>query len=144
MHNPAIRGLAALVAGLIVAMLVIAGVEGVGHSIFPPPAGLDPMRAEDQARMIELMPMEAKLMVVLAWFLGSLAGACAAIAVSRRVLPAWVLAVAIAGLGLWTTQMFPHPDWMLASAVVLPLVAVLVAKRLMVRRLVTDQSSPPL
>ena len=138
MHNPAIRGLAAVVAGLVVAMLVIAGVEAVGHAIFPPPEGLDAMRAEDQARMIELMPMEAKLMVVLAWFLGSLAGACAAIAIARRVLPAWVLAVAIAGLGLWTTQMFPHPDWMLASAVVLPLVAVLVAKRVMAGRLTAN------
>jgi hypothetical protein len=32
--------------------------------------------------------------------------------------------------------MFPHPDWMLAAGAVLPLVAVLVAKRLMVRRIV--------
>ena len=53
------------------------------------------------------------------------------------MLPAWLVAVAIGAMGLWTTQMFPHPDWMLASAVVLPLVAVLVAKRLMVRRLAT-------
>lgn len=137
MDNAAIRGLLAVVAGLVTAMLVIAGVEAVGHAIFPPPEGLDPMRAEDQARFMELLPLEAKLMVVLAWFLGSLAGASAAIAIARRVLPAWIVAVAIAGLGLWTTQMFPHPDWMLASAVVLPLVAVLVAKRLTAGRLVT-------
>ena len=137
MHNPAIRSLLAVVAGVIAAMLVIGGVEAVGHAIFPPPEGLDLSRVEDQARMMAVIPFEAKLIVVAAWFLGSLAGACAAIAIARRVLPAWIVAVAIAGLGLWTTQMFPHPDWMLASAVVLPLVAVLVAKRLMMRRLVT-------
>lgn len=137
MNNPAVRGLIAVVAGLVVAMLVTRGIEAIGHAIFPPPEGLDLNRMVDQARIMEAMPFEAKLSVVLAWFLGSLAGAAAAIAIARRVLPAWIVAVAIGALGLWTTQPFPHPDWMLASAVVLPLVAVLVAKRLMLRRLVT-------
>lgn len=135
MDNPAVRSLLAVVAGLVVAMCVIAGVEAIGHAIFPPPPDLDLARAEDQARMMEAIPFEAKLAVVIAWFVGSLAGAAAAIAIARRVLPAWIVGVAIGALGLWTTQLFPHPDWMLASAVVLPLVAVLVAKRLMVRRL---------
>ena len=125
-----------MIAGLVVAMLVIGGVEAAGHALFPPPPGFDLARAENQARMMEVIPLEAKIAVVAAWFLGSLAGTVAAIAISRRVLPAWIVAVAIAGLGLWTTQLFPHPDWMLASAVVLPLVAVLAAKRLMLRRLV--------
>jgi hypothetical protein len=49
---------------------------------------------------------------------------------------AWIVGLAIALAGVWTTQMFPHPDWMLASAAVLPLVAVLVAKRLMAARIV--------
>ena len=135
MANPAVRSLLAVIAGLLVAMIVIAGVEAIGHAIFPPPSDLDITRVEDQARLMELMPLEAKLVVIAAWFVGSLASAVTAMAIARLVLPAWIVAVAIAGLGLWTTQMFPHPDWMLASAVVLPLVAVLVAKRLMVRRL---------
>jgi len=135
MDNPAVRSLLAVVAGLVVAMLVIAGVEAVGHALFPPPPHLDLARTADQERLMEALPIQAKLAVVAAWFLGSLAGAATAIAIARRVLPAWIVAVVIAGLGLWTTQMFPHPDWMLASAVVLPLVAVLVAKRLMLRRL---------
>ena len=138
MDNPAVRSLIAVVAGLVVAMVAIAGMEAVGHAIFPPPPGLDLAHPEDQARMMEVLPLEAKLAVVAAWFLGSLAGACGAIAIARRVVPAWIVAVAIAGMGLWTTQLFPHPDWMLASAVVLPLVAVLAAKRLMSGRLATS------
>jgi hypothetical protein len=128
-----------VIVGVVVAMCVIAGVEAIGHAIFPPPPGVDLARAEDQARMMGVIPLEAKIAVVVAWFLGSLAGACAAIAIARRVLPAWVVGVAIGALGLWTTQLFPHPDWMLASAVVLPLVAVLVAKRLMIGRLTRTQ-----
>ncbi len=135
MANPAIRSLLAVLAGLVVAMIVIAAVEAAGHALYPPPPGLDLARAADQERLMSVLPLQAKIAVILAWFLGALAGAATAIAIGRRVLPAWIVAVAIAGLGLWTTQMFPHPDWMLASAVVLPLVAVLVAKRLMIRRL---------
>lgn len=135
MHNPALRTVLAIVAGIVVAGLVIGVIEAIGHAIFPPPDGFDPARAADQARMMAALPMEAKIAVVVAWFLGALAGAATAIALARRVLPAWIVAVAIATLGLWTTQLFPHPDWMLASAVVLPLVAVLVAKRLMIDRL---------
>ena len=137
MDNPAVRSLLAVLAGLVVAMLVIGGVEAIGHALFPPPADLDLARTADQERLMEALPFEAKFAVVLAWLLGSLAGTATAIAIARRVLPAWIVAVCIAGLGLWTTQMFPHPDWMLASAVVLPLVAVLVAKRLMIGRLAT-------
>lgn len=135
MAHPAVRGLVAVIAGLAAAMLVTAGVEAAGHALFPPPPGLDLNRPEDQGRIMAAIPLAAKIAVVSAWFLGSLAGACAAIAIARRVLPAWIVAVVIACLGLWTTRMFPHPDWMLASAVVLPLVAVLVAKRLTIRRL---------
>lgn len=135
MANPAIRSLLAVLAGLVVAMIVIAAVEAAGHALYPLPPGLDLARAADQERLMSVLPLQAKIAVILAWFLGALAGAATAIAIGRRVLPAWIVAVAIAGLGLWTTQMFPHPDWMLASAVVLPLVAVLVAKRLMIRRL---------
>jgi hypothetical protein len=137
MDNPAVRSLLAVLAGLVVAMLIIGGVEAIGHALFPPPANLDLARTADQERLMEALPIQAKFAVVAAWFLGSLAGAAVAIAIARRVLPAWIVAVIIAGLGLWTTQLFPHPDWMLASAVVLPLVAVLVAKRLMIGRLAT-------
>lgn len=136
MHNPMVRNAAAVLGGIVVATIVVMVVEGIGHAIFPPPPGLDVMDPEDQARLIEAIPIEAKIAVAAAWFLGSLAGACAAIAISGRVLMAWIVGLVIALLSVWTTQAFPHPDWMLAAGAVLPLVAVLVAKRLMARRIV--------
>lgn len=91
--------------------------------------------AADQARLLDVLPIGAMIAVVVGWFLGSLVGASTAIAITRRVLPAWTVGLIIAALGLWTTQMFPHPTWMVVSALVLPLVAVLVAKALMADRL---------
>lgn len=137
MANPALRNIVATIGGIVVAVAGVFVVEGIGHAIFPPPEGLDLAVADDRTRLMELMPMGAKISVAAAWFLGALAGACTAIAASGRVLMAWIVGLVIALAGLWTTQMFPHPDWMLAAAAVLPLVAVLVAKRLMIRRIVS-------
>jgi hypothetical protein len=43
----------------------------------------------------------------------------------------------LVALSLFTTQMFPHPLWMMVAAVALPLAGVLVAKRLASSRLAT-------
>lgn len=133
--HPLARGILAVVAGVLLGVLVIGLVEYLGHALFPPPADIDTNDPADLARLWEVIPIQSKLMVVAAWFLGSLAGACAAIAIARRLLPAWTVGLIIAAMGLWTSQMFPHPPWMVVAALVLPLVAVLVARRLMARRI---------
>jgi len=133
MNNPLIRNALAVVAGLVVAMIAMAIVQTIGDAVLPPLPDL--AGVDDPARAMELIPVEARIAMALAWFLGALAGACAAIAVSRRVLPAWIVGLLIALLGVWSTRMVPHPDWLLAASAVLPLVAVLFAKRLMIRRI---------
>ena len=135
MGNTRIKAGLASLAGVVVAVFVVAIVEMAGHAIFPPPAGLDPTNPADLERLWEVVQPAAKAMVVLAWFLGSLTGSCTAIAISRRVVPAWVVGAIIAAFSLYASQMFPHPAWMVISAIVLPLVAVLVAKRLMASKL---------
>ncbi len=139
MNNPVVRSIAAVLAGVVTAVLVVALVEIVGHLMYPPPPGLDVTNPADQARLMESIPQAALLMVVLAWFLGSLAGASVAILLARRVLPAWTVGLIVALLGLWSTQMFPHPPWMVVAALVLPLIAVLVAKRLMASKLAAQE-----
>lgn len=138
MNNPVVRSIAALLAGVVVAVLVIGITEFAGHAMFPPPADLDVSTPAGREQLWNAIPVQSKIMVVLAWFLGSFAGACTAIAIALRVLPAWTVGLVIAAMGLWTTQILPHPAWMVVSAMVLPLIAVLVAKRLM-----ADRIAPP-
>jgi hypothetical protein len=135
MDNPIIRRIAGLVAGLVVMVLVVSLVEGAGHTLYPPPDGLDITRPEDQARLMAVIPLEAKIAVVAAWFLGALAGSAVAMAIGRTPLLGWAIGIIMGALSLFTTQMFPHPLWMMIAAVVLPLVAVLVAKKLVAGRL---------
>ncbi|MCB2083561.1 MAG: hypothetical protein KDD90_05855 [Sphingomonadaceae bacterium] len=137
MKNPVVSRIVGVIAGLVVAMLVVMAAEGAGHAMFPPPEGLDITRPEDQARLMELIPLGAKIAVVVAWFLGALAGAATAIAIARHILPGWIVGLVMVALSLVTTQMFPHPMWMIAAAVILPIAGVLAAKRLVTSRLTT-------
>ncbi len=138
MNNPIVRNILAVIAGIVLAVLIIGITESAGHAMFPPPEGFDVNDPAAREHLWEVIPEESKAMVAIAWFLGSLVGACAAIAISRHVLPAWIVGLVIAAMGLWTGQLFPHPLWMVVAAAVLPLVAVLVAKLLMVRRLASN------
>ena len=135
MQNPLVRGVVATLAGLVVAMLVVGVVEMAGHALFPPPEGLDVTKPEDQARLMEVIPLGAKVAVVVAWFLGALAGSAVAAFIARTIRPGWVVTGVLVLAGMYTTQMFPHPWWMVACAVVLPIIGKLVADRLLVARL---------
>lgn len=135
MNNPIVRRIAGLVAGLVVMALTVALAEGAGHALFPPPPGLDVTNPDDQARLMAVIPLGAKIAVVVAWFLGALAGSAVAMVVGRTPLLGWAIGLIMGALSLFTTQVFPHPLWMVIAAVVLPLVAVLVAKRLVAGRI---------
>lgn len=133
--KPILRLIMATLAGLIAAILVVGVVETLGHTIFPPPDGIDATDPADQARLMEVIPFGAKLAVVAAWFLGALAGCALAAYVGRRILPGWIVAGFMVLASIWTTQMFPHPTWMIVAAVVLPIIGKLLADRLLADRL---------
>ena len=120
MQYPLIKRIGGTVAGVIAAMAVVGVVEMLGHMVFPPPAGLDLNNPADQVRLMELMPLGAKIAVVLAWFLGALAGAWAALRLSGWTTGVWIVAGLMVALSVVTTQMFPHPLCMIAAALLLP------------------------
>lgn len=130
MGNRAVKITLAIIGGMIAAIVTVMIAEGAGHLMFPPPAGLDVTDPADQARLMKELAPGAKIAVVLAWFLGSIVGAWTAMRASLEVLPGWAVAIAMIGLSFWTTQSFPHPDWMMVSAVVLPLLGALIAREL--------------
>ncbi|GAA4039326.1 hypothetical protein [Parerythrobacter jejuensis] len=134
-NNPVVRAIVATVSGLLVAVFVIAAVESAGHMIFPPPEGLDLTKPADQARLMSVIPFGAQLAVVIAWFLGAFAGASVATYLGRSVIPGWIVVGFLVLASIWTTQMFPHPMWMIVAAGVLPVSAKLLADKLLAARL---------
>ena len=127
--NPLLRKLLAIVGGVVVGGTVVALSETVGHSIYPPPADINVKDPEDLKRLLDVMPLQAKLLVVAAWFLGAFAGAWAAIRIGGENRLGWTIGLVFAALSIMTVLSIPHPLWMTVCAIILPFVAAWLAIR---------------
>lgn len=125
-----LRLILGVILGVLVGMVVIGVVEGVGHTIFPPPAGVDLTDPAALKTVMAQVPTEAKVAVLLAWFLGILAGASTAnLAAGRRATAGRLAALILFAFAVWTMVTIPHPAWFMAGAVIAALVAAFAADR---------------
>ena len=128
------RGLLGVVAGIVAAILGIMAVGLVGGLFFSVEAPTDPMQnAEATASALGGAPMATKIVLVLSWFAGGLAGAAAAKKIAGLSWPAWVVAGGLALL-LASTFLIPLPVWMQIMAVTAPLLGGVVADMMIGRR----------
>jgi hypothetical protein len=139
-----LRTVAAVLVGLVVMLAVVAGVELLGHALFPPPPGLDVSTPDGLRAALGKLPFAALAFVVLAWTLGAFLGALATAWIMREHRGAGALAIGVVMLLLvaLTLTAFPHPWWMVVAGLVLPLPAAWLAGRLL-RRAAPQLNAPP-
>lgn len=136
-----LRAIAAGLLGILLAVLLIAGLEALSHWVFPVPATANGALAnphslgrEDSARIFAGIPLGAKVSVIVSWAIGAFAGAALALRIAAGlrwpgyVPPGFVLIAAGA-----TMMAIPHPWWMVVSAVMAIPLAGLLAIRLFAR-----------
>jgi hypothetical protein len=123
-----LRGVLGVIAGLVAGALATGGAEAVGHLLYPLPEGVDVYDPQTQRTLMEIMPAEAKVAVVIAWAFGIFVGSAVAVQVAQRwSWPAWVVAVLLFAAGLYMMIVIPHPDWMLWAATIGTLVSAIAA-----------------
>ena len=128
--NDSMKLAVGVVAGIVVAVACVFGVEMIGHSLYPPPPGLDLTKPEDMARLMEMVPAAALAFVAAAWFIGSLLGAWVANLIAKRSLAGWIVALAVIAAGVFTMTQIPHPAWLWACGILLPLLGAQLAQML--------------
>jgi hypothetical protein len=126
------RRILAVIAGVVVSILTVFVVEMIGHSLYPPPAGVDVTDPEQLRGIMDQIPVAAKVFVIVGWVLGAFLGGLAASKIARDAgtgcaAVVGVVMVLLAGINL---VMIPHPVWMTVLAVVLPVPAAVLASRL--------------
>lgn len=137
-----LRLIIGVIVGLIVGVVVVGVVEGMGHMIFPPPPGVDLTDPAQMATVMSKVPLEAKIAVIVAWFLGTLAGASTAnLIAGRRRTAGWIVAAVLFAFAGWTMATIPHPVWFMAASVVAAIAAALVADRAFGRPRVSPPSA---
>lgn len=129
-----VRLILGIVAGVVLAVVLVGSFEMAGHALFPPPAGIDLKDPAQLAAVMDQIPLAAKLWVVGAWTLATAIAGLVAAVTAKRAWAAWVIATVVAALAVITILMIPHPMWMKVAAVAGPALggwlAVLAARRI--------------
>lgn len=121
-------------AGIVAAGVTVFAVEFVSHMIWPPPAGTDVTSSADLARIMDVMPVGAKIAVMVAWFMGALAGGLIAKMIARHGAGPGIVAGFIVAGGIASFAAIPHSLWMIVAGVLLPVVAGWIAHRAVANR----------
>ena len=128
--------IAGVVVGLTAAVVVVGALEAVGHTIYPPPPGIDLHDPEALKTIIDQLPVGAIVMVLVAWGAGTLIGGFTAGAIAGRaqVIHGLIVGGIVMAFAAMTMIMIPHPLWFMIASVfiVVPpaLVGALLAKTL--------------
>lgn len=120
--NPVLRRVLAILAGVVTGALVIGSVEMLGHSLFGVGNAMpDPSDAVAVRAYADGMSFAALASLLVAWCAGAYVGSLVAIRIaggSERV-----MTLIVGGFVLFATVMnffqFPHPLWLMVSAIVL-------------------------
>jgi hypothetical protein len=114
------RAILAIVAGCVLSALIVAGLEALGHQIYPPPAGIDLRDPAALPTVMAQMPVGAFVILVSGWILGAGLGAwlTTKLSFTRKDWPGaavggWTLAAT--GINLFTIS---HPVWVVITALI--------------------------
>lgn len=103
----------AVVAGFVVASVVMLACEFANSFFFPFPNGMNTNDLEAVRTFAASMPLSALVLVAIGWVLGSFAGGFVTtrIAASASPLPAQVLGVLLTAGGVFNAWMIMNPTW---------------------------------
>jgi MFS family permease len=109
--NPKLRIILAVLAGLVVGSILIALVQL--FSPYQPPADLDMNDKTKLAEWVKTLPLSAFFIVLLSYFLGSVAGGWLTnlIAAPAKYRPALVTGFGLFVAGVMNLLAIPHPTW---------------------------------
>lgn len=129
---PIIRSVLAVLAGGLVGVLVVSGMDSLVGRAYPLPAGTDPDDPFSLAQGIAAMSLPPLLLMLTGWVIAAGAGSyLAARLAGRAPLPHGLVVTALLLLATVANLMaIPHPTWMWPGAIILIPLAGWVAGRL--------------
>lgn len=115
-----LRGLAAVMMGLIALFAIRFAFELISVRYYPLPPGSDPRDPATLAAAVAALPPAALVAKLLVWILAALAGAWLATRIARGDhRPAWFFGVLVVAASIGYLRTVPHPVWFWVAALLL-------------------------
>ena len=112
-----IRFILGILAGIAASLATVIVGEGIGHAVFPPPAGVDLAKPEALKTIIDQLPRGAIVAVLLAWGTGAFIGSGVAARITGRRWAVWAIALAMLLAGFAAMLEIAHPLWFMIASV---------------------------
>jgi 3D (Asp-Asp-Asp) domain-containing protein len=111
------KNVLATIVGFIVASVTVYVFESLlGHTLFPLPEGIDPMDMESIKENMHLIPVGAKVFVIIAHFMGILMGMFVAALISKTsMVPAYIVGGLMLAATTFNLIMLPKETWFVAT-----------------------------
>lgn len=134
------RMLLGLTLGAVIGLAAIYAWQLLGHLIFPFPT-MDPLDPMKRAILVN-MSFAAQAWVVVGYAVGVAVGGLVGNWIADARWPAVLIAVMVAGVYFVTLTSAPHPFWMQAAGILLPVLAGLAVAAKVGRRTLEDRPQP--
>jgi putative membrane protein (TIGR04086 family) len=112
-----IRSIVAVVAAAVVAVALVAGIDALGHRVYPLPQGIDWNDPVVVGQIVRALPVGAFLFAVASWVVAAFVGSwlAARLAPSRPWLHGGIVGVVMLVATIANLMMFEHPLWVILS-----------------------------
>lgn len=126
------KNVLATIVGFIVASATVYVFETlIGHNLFPLPEGANPMDMEWIKNNMDQIPMGSKIFVIIAHFVGIIAGMFVAAKISKTsMVPTYIVGVLMLLATAFNIVMLPKELWFSLSDGILTIIGFLIGKSL--------------
>jgi hypothetical protein len=133
--QPTVRSALVLLAGVVVAVIVVSIGDAVAGSIYSLPAGIDRSNPESMRDAVAGLPTAAFLLLLAGWVLAAAVGSyvAARLASHARAIHGLIVAVFVLVATVSNLAAIPHPIWLWPATIILIPAAGWLATRLVVR-----------
>jgi len=134
------KNVLATIVGFIVASATVYIFESlIGHNLFPLPEGANPMDMEWIKNNMDQIPMGSKFFVVIAHFIGIIAGMFVAAKISKKsMVPSYIVGALMLAVTFFNIIMLPKELWFTLSDGILVIVGFLIGKALAQKQLTVE------
>ncbi|HXA15877.1 MAG TPA: hypothetical protein VN380_02705 [Thermoanaerobaculia bacterium] len=124
-----VRGIGAVIVGMIVAILLVLGAEAISHQIYPPPPGMSMKDMTKVKAFVATLPMSVLLIVLAGHLIATFVATWTAAKIARGPIAGFIVGTLLLAGGIVNAFTIPQPAWFSIASFVIYIGATWVGAR---------------